>query len=118
MPKSARTGAKSVRTRAHDAVIAVLVAARHEAALTQRQLADRLPAWLGWIHTTVSKAEKGRRDMSFVEVREYGKAVGVDVATVDKRAAELAAGRSGLRTRRPKEGSAPRKRGAQRATKR
>ena len=86
---------KSVRTRAHDAVVAVLVAARIEAGLTQRDIAERLPKWLGWLHTTVAKVETRRRAVSFVEVREYAAVLGMDVATVDKRASELAAGRGG-----------------------
>ena len=91
---------KSVRTRAHEAVIAVLVDARLEAGLTQREIADRLPAWLGWMHTTVAKVETGRRSLSFIEVREYARVVGLDVATLDKRAADLAAGRRGPRRSR------------------
>lgn len=91
---------KSVRTRAHDAVVAVLVAARLEAGLTQRDLADRLPRWLGWLHTTVAKVENRRRSLSFVEAREFAIAVGLDVATLDKRAADLAAGRGGPKAKR------------------
>ena len=93
---------KAVRTRAHNAVVSILVAARLEAGLTQRQLADRLPAWLEWIHTTVAKVEKGRRNLSFVEVREYAKVVGITIAMVDKRAADLAAAHRAPVIRRPK----------------
>lgn len=93
---------KSVRTRAHDAVVSVLVAARLKAGLTQRDLADRLPAWLEWLHTTVAKVETGRRNLSFVEVREYAKVVGIDIAKVDKRATELAAAHRAPVTKRPK----------------
>lgn len=91
---------KSVRTRAHDAVVSVLVAAREQAGLTQRDIAKRLPAWLEWIYTTVAKVEKGRRNLSFVEVREYAKVVGVTVAMVDKRATRLAAAHQAPGTRR------------------
>lgn len=108
-----RTGAKSVGTRAHDAVMEVLVAARIEARLTQRDIADRLPAWLGWMYTTVAKAEKGRRSVSFVEVREYARIVNLDVATVDERATNLAAGRRGPvgKSRKgEKDGGAPKSR--------
>ena len=88
---------KSVRTRAHNAVMAVLMAAREEAGLTQRELANLLPAWLEWGHITVAKVETGRRNIGYIEVREYARAVGLDVATVERRATELAAGRkSGL----------------------
>jgi transcriptional regulator with XRE-family HTH domain len=101
---------KSVRTRAHDAVVSVLVGAREKAGITQRELADRLPAWLEWGHTTVAKIETNRRNLSFVEVREIAKVLGMDIATVDRRAAELAAahrapagrGRPKGRTRPPR----------------
>lgn len=73
--------------------MSVLVAARKKAGLTQRGVAERLPGWLEWIHTTVGKVEKGRRNLSFVEAREYAKVVGITIAVVDKRAAALAAGR-------------------------
>lgn len=99
---------KSVRTRAHDAVVTVLVAAREKAGLTQRDVADRLPAWLEWIYTTVAKVETGRRNLSFVEVREYAKVVGITIAVVDKRAAELvAAHRAPTERGRPKGGTRP-----------
>lgn len=84
---------KSVRTRSHDAVVSVLVAARIKSGLTQREVANRLPAWLGWTNTTLAKAETGRRYVSFVEVREIAKVVGTDIARVDRDAADLAAGR-------------------------
>lgn len=94
---------KSVRTRAHQAVVSVLVGAREKAGLTQRDVADRLPGWLEWLYTTVAKVETGRRNLSFVEVREYAKVVGIDVAIVDKRATELAAAhRAPVMKRRPK----------------
>jgi transcriptional regulator with XRE-family HTH domain len=84
---------KSVRTRAHHAVVDVLLTARLKAGLTQRQLARRLPKWLHWRYTTVAKMENRRRNLTFVEAREYAKAVGMTVAMVDRRAAKLAAGR-------------------------
>lgn len=93
---------KSVRTRAHDAVVSVLVAAREKAGITQRDLANRLPAWLEWRHTTVAKIETNRRNLSFVEAREYAKVVGLTIAVVDKRAAELVAAHRAPVTRRPK----------------
>jgi predicted DNA-binding transcriptional regulator AlpA len=63
---------------------------------------DRLPAWLEWMHATVAKVETCRRSMSFVEVREYAKLVGIDDATMDKRAADLEAAHRAPLTRRKK----------------
>lgn len=83
---------KSVRTRAHGAVVSVLVAARKKAKVSQREMANLLPGWLEWKYTTVAKIETGRRNLSFVEVREYAKIVGMTIAMVDRRATALAAG--------------------------
>jgi hypothetical protein len=54
------------------------------------------------MRTTVAKVETCRRSMSFIEVREYGKLVGIDVATVDKHAADLEATYRAPLTRRKK----------------
>ena len=60
------------------AVVTVLAASRREADLTQRQLADRLPQWLQWDHTTVAKVESGRRRIDLVEFMEVAKALKLD----------------------------------------
>lgn len=57
------------------AVITVLTASRREAGLTQRELADRLPSWLGWDHSTLAKVETGRRRLDLVEFLEIAKAL-------------------------------------------
>lgn len=58
MPKN-----KSLRTKAHRSLLAVLVASRREAGLTQRQLADRL----GKPSSYISKIELGERRLDLVE---------------------------------------------------
>lgn len=65
----------SIGTRQHRAIMTVLTASRREANLTQRELADRLPAWLGWDHSTVAKVESGRRRLDLVEFMEIAKAL-------------------------------------------
>ena len=97
---------KSAGARARDDVVSVLVAARREARLTQREVVERLPEWLGWYATTIAKAEKGRRGLDFIEVREYAKVVGITIATVDRRATALAAGHDhrAPAMRRPRKG--------------
>ena len=62
------------RTR-NRAIVTVLTASRREANLTQRDLAERLPKWLGWDHTTIAKVESGRRRLDLVEFMEIAKAL-------------------------------------------
>ena len=57
------------------AVVTVLQASRRAAGLTQRQLVERLPKWLGWDQTTLAKAETGRRRVDMVEIMEIEKAL-------------------------------------------
>ena len=78
------------KSRAHAAVVEALIAARREGALTQQELADRLPAWLGFTEVTVAKIETGRRSISLVEAREWCRVVGVTIADLDQRAEALA----------------------------
>lgn len=87
MPHSTRR--HSTWSRAHAAVVDVLVAARDEAQLTQRELADRLPAWLGISHVTLAKIEGGYRTVTFVEAREIAGAAGLTVWELDRRPVEL-----------------------------
>lgn len=55
--------AKSLRSPGHRAVVAVIVASRHEAKLTQEDLADRL----GWHRTRIAKIESGERRIDVPE---------------------------------------------------
>jgi transcriptional regulator with XRE-family HTH domain len=57
------------------AIVTVLQASRREANLTQRNLVDRLPTWLGWDQTTLAKVETGRRRLDIVEFMEIAKAL-------------------------------------------
>lgn len=79
----------STGSRAHAAVVEALIAARNEVGLTQRELADRLPRWLGLSHITVAKIETGRRSLSFVEAREIASAIGITVTELDRRSMGL-----------------------------
>lgn len=60
------------------AIVTVITASRREAGLTQRQLADRLPTWLRWDHSTLAKVEKGRRALKMEEFFELAKALKMD----------------------------------------
>lgn len=57
------------------AVATILQASRREADLTQRELVERLPKWLGWDQTTLAKVETGRRRLDLVEFMEIAKAL-------------------------------------------
>lgn len=57
------------------AVVTIIQASRREAGLTQRDLVDRLPKWLGWDQTTLAKVETGRRRLDVVELMEIAKAL-------------------------------------------
>lgn len=73
-------------TRGHDALIAVLVIAREATGLTQREVAQRLPDWLGWNHGTIAKVETGRRNLSLTEARELVKLYGTNIGAIDLQA--------------------------------
>ncbi|HEY6923699.1 MAG TPA: helix-turn-helix transcriptional regulator [Steroidobacteraceae bacterium] len=64
------------------AVVTVLRASRNEAELTQRELVDRLPKWLGFKQTTLAKIEKGRRRVDVAEFIEIAKALKLDPKTL------------------------------------
>ena len=73
--------AKSLRSRRHRALIAVLIGSRKDAGLTQRQLADK------WKRTqsTVAAIESGERRLDVVEFFELAEVLGVDpVALFDR----------------------------------
>ena len=94
--------ASHVLTTANEAVVAALIEARESAKLTQRTLAADLPTWLGWDHVTVAKVETNRRRISLPEVREYARACGVDVATIDVRAQQIQSALTHVPRRKPK----------------
>ena len=69
------------------AVEIVLQASRREAAVSQRELVERLPEWLGWDQTTLAKVETGRRRLDLVEFLELAKALKLDPLTLLERVA-------------------------------
>jgi hypothetical protein len=56
-------------SRAHEALIAVLIIATESEGLTQRDVMPRMPEWLGWEQSTLAKIETGRRVIAFEEVQ-------------------------------------------------
>jgi transcriptional regulator with XRE-family HTH domain len=72
---------KHLRSRGHRALLAVLVASRREAGLTQRELAERLKR----PHSFVSKIESGERRVDVLEFVEIAKALKVDSVDLFKR---------------------------------
>ena len=66
--------AKTLRTAGHKALVAILVASRREAGLTQRQLAERLKRPQSYI----AKIEAGERRVDLIELVAIAKALKVD----------------------------------------
>jgi len=72
---------KTLRSRGHRALIAILVATRRDAQLTQRQLADRLQR----PQSFVSKIEAGERRLDVVEFVAIAKALKVEPGVLFER---------------------------------
>jgi transcriptional regulator with XRE-family HTH domain len=66
--------AKSIRSRRHRALLAVLLASRREAGLTQQQGADRMK----WSQSKVAQIEIGQRQVYVSERFELAAAYKVD----------------------------------------
>lgn len=66
---------KSLRSRRHRALLAVLVATRREVGLTQRQLAARLKR----PQSMVAQVEIGQRRLDVPELFDFAEALGVDI---------------------------------------
>ncbi len=73
----------SFRNETHTALLAVLISQRKARKLTLRAVAARMPKYLGWDHTTLSKVEKGRRNISFVESRELAQILETNLASLE-----------------------------------
>lgn len=75
--------AKSLRSRRHRALLAVLVGSRKEAGLTQRQVATK------WKRpqSTVAAIESGERRLDVVEFFELASVLGVDAVALFQRVA-------------------------------
>lgn len=72
---------KSLRSREHRAVCAVLAEARHAAGVTQRQLAAKLRR----PNSFIAKIECGERRVDVAEFMQIAKALGVDPADLLRR---------------------------------
>lgn len=70
--------AKTLRSRGHRALLAVLVASRREAGLTQADLAKRL----GLVPSWVAKVEIGERRLDLVEFVTVARAMKVEPAVL------------------------------------
>lgn len=66
--------AKSIRSRRHRALLAVLVASRREAGLTQQEAADKMK----WSQSKVAQIETGQRQVYVSELFEFATAYEVD----------------------------------------
>lgn len=66
--------AKSLRSKTHRALMAVLVGTRRQKGLTQRDLAQRLRR----PHTWIGKVETGERRLDIGEFVELARALGED----------------------------------------
>lgn len=91
---------RDIRSRALAAAVEVLAAARSRTGLTQQEVAERLPAWLGLDFTAISKIEGGRRSLSFVEAQELCRVLGITVEELDRRAVQIAEARRQVRRKK------------------
>ncbi|MDB5608810.1 MAG: hypothetical protein JWP25_5710, partial [Bradyrhizobium sp.] len=100
------------RSNAYDALVAVLISQRKAKGLSQIDVANALPKWLGFDSTTVNNIEHGRRNVSFVEAREIAKVLRITIAALDSqaKAVEQALNSSYRSVRRVKGTKARRKR--------
>lgn len=73
--------AKSIRSRRHRSLLAVLVASRREAGLTQMQAADRMK----WSQSKLAQIETGQRQVYASELFELGAAYRVDPVELFRR---------------------------------
>jgi transcriptional regulator with XRE-family HTH domain len=73
--------AKSLRSREHRSLLAILRASRTEAELTQRQLAKRL----GWTKSKYASVETGERRLDVVEFRHIAEALKLDAVELFRR---------------------------------
>lgn len=77
--------AKTIRSEGHEALCKALINARHEAGLTQAQVAERLKCHQSF----VARVESGERRIDVIELIVLARALGAD-ATVLLAAAEAA----------------------------
>lgn len=72
---------KHLRSSRHKSLMAVLMAARADAGITQRELARRL----GRAHSFVGKLESGERQLNVLEFIEVARALGVEPSALLRR---------------------------------
>ena len=72
-------------SRAHQALIAVLIMARESEGLTQREVISRMLAWLSWEQSTLAKVETGRRILAFEEAKALREIYGTDHRRANRR---------------------------------
>jgi len=73
--------AKSIRSRRHRSLLAVLVASRRESGLTQQQAADRMK----WSQSKLAQIETGQRQAYASELFELASAYKVDLVELVRR---------------------------------
>ena len=73
--------AKSIRSRRHRSLLAVLVASRRESGLTQQQAADRMK----WSQSKLAQIETGQRQVYASELFELASAYKVDLVELVRR---------------------------------
>lgn len=73
--------AKSIRSRRHRALLAVLIACRREAGLTQQEAADKMK----WSQSKVAQIETGQRQVYASELFELAAAYKVDPVELFRR---------------------------------
>jgi len=73
---------KSLRSKWHRAVVTVLIASRHEAKLTQKELADRI----GWHISKIAKIESYERRVDVPEFIQIAHGLQIDPVELMTRA--------------------------------
>lgn len=73
--------AKSIRSRRHRALLAVLIACRRDVGLTQQQAADRLK----WSQSKLAQIETGQRQVYAAELFELAAVYKVDPVELFRR---------------------------------
>jgi transcriptional regulator with XRE-family HTH domain len=82
------------RNGAYDALVEALKTRRESLGLSQIAVVARLPQWLGFDHTMLSKVEHKTRDVSHIEARELASALQLALEDLDAMAKDLEKARS------------------------
>lgn len=76
--------AKSIRSPKHRALLAILVASRRHAGLTQQELAKQMK----WTQSKIAQIESGQRQVYVSELFEFAKAFKLDPIALFRRVAQ------------------------------